>query len=498
MRLKVAVCICSCTLAILVSLSCGDSSSSNSSSSNSNLPAPTTPLVKLSTDTFTNGTSQHATEVEPGSFSFGSTVITSFQVARVFGGGGADIGYATSTDGGLTWSNGFLPGITTFQGNGTNSAVSDTNVAYDPKHGVWLISSLPISSANVQVAVSLSTDGTNWSNPIVVAQGPGLDKDWLVCDATTTSPHYGNCYLEWDDNNNGNLILMSTSTDGGLTWSQPVTPASTPHGLGGQPLVQPGGTVVVPYLADAMVPPGIESFSSTDGGGSWGASVQIATVSDRAPAGGLRSDALPSAQVDAAGNVYVIWQDCRFRASCSSNDLVMSTTADGATWTAPARIPIDSTASTVDHFIPGLGVDPNTSGSSAHLALTYYYYPVASCTAATCALYVGSISSLDGGQTWSSPTPLAGPMSVSWLPSTFSGQMVADYISTSFVNGKAYGFFAVAKAKNGTTFDEAIYTTQSGMDVLAAKGSHSSAGERPVSRRLTSQTPALPRSRTWR
>ena len=129
---------------------------------------------------------------------------------------------------------------------------------------------------------------------------------------------------------------------------------------------------MVPYLADAMVPPGIESFSSTDGGGSWGASVQIATVSDRAPAGGLRSDALPSAQVDAAGNVYVIWQDCRFRASCSSNDLVMSTTADGATWTAPARIPIDSTASTVDHFIPGLGVDPNTSGTSAHLALTYY------------------------------------------------------------------------------------------------------------------------------
>jgi len=210
LRLKVAVCICSCTLAILVSLSCGDSSSSNSSSSNSNLPAPTTPLVKLSTDTFTNGTSQHATEVEPGSFSFGSTVITSFQVARVFGGGGADIGYATSTDGGLTWSNGFLPGITTFQGNGTNSAVSDTNVAYDPKHGVWLISSLPISSANVQVAVSLSTDGTNWSNPIVVAQGPGLDKDWLVCDATTTSPHYGKCYMEWDDNNNGNLIQMST------------------------------------------------------------------------------------------------------------------------------------------------------------------------------------------------------------------------------------------------------------------------------------------------
>ena len=455
--------------------------------------------MKLSTDTFTNTTSQHATEVEPGSFSFGSTVITSFQVGRIHSGGGADVGYAISTDGGLTWTNGFLPGITTFQGNGLNSAVSDTNVAYDPKHGVWLISSLPISSANVQVAVSRSIDGgSTWSNPLVVAQSPGLDKNWLVCDGTATSPHYGNCYMEWDDNDNGNLIQMSTSADGGLTWSAPLSPSDIPHGLGGQPLVQPGGAVLVPYLADATVPPKIQSFSSNDGGATWSASVQVATVSDHAVAGGLRSDALPSAQIDAAGNVYVIWQDCRFRTSCNSNDLVMSTTSDGTTWTAPTRIPIDSTTSTVDHFIPGLGIDPNTSGSAAHLALTYYYYPVANCTSTTCALYAGFISSLDSGQTWSSPTPLAGPMSLSWLPSTFSGQMVADYISTSFVNGRAYGFFAVAKANSGTTFDQAIYTTQNGMDVLTAKGRRTSAGEQPAPRVLTGRIRAAARTRTWR
>lgn len=480
-------------------MSCGDSSSSNSitNSNNSNFPPATTPLLKLSTDAFTNSTSQHATEVEPGSFSFGSTVITSFQVGRIQSGGGADIGYALSTDGGLTWTNGVLPGITTLQGNGTNSAASDTNVAYDPKHGVWLISSLPISSANIQVAVSRSTDGgSTWNNPVVVAQSPGLDKDWLVCDGTITSPHYGNCYMEWDDNNNGNLIQMSTSTDGGLTWASPVTPATTPHGLGGQPLVQPGGTVLVPYLADAAFPPAIQSFSSSDGGTTWGSSVKVGAVSDHAVAGGLRSDALPSAQIDAAGNVYVVWQDCRFRSSCSSNDLVMSTSADGVAWTAPTRIPIDALTTTADHFIPGLGIDPNTSGNAAHLALTYYYYPVANCTAATCALYAGFISSLDGGQTWSSPTPLAGPMALSWLPSTFSGQMVADYISTSFVNGKAFGFFAVAKTKTGSTFDEGIYTTQSAMDVLAARGGNTSLRDQPVSRVRTGQS--RKRTRTWR
>jgi hypothetical protein len=462
--------------ALLSEIGCGSGSSSRSTQPPA-FPPATVPLVKLSTDTFNNATSQHATEVEPDSYSWGQTIITAFQVARISGGGGADIGYAISTDGGSTWQSGLLPGVTTFQGGGTNSAVSDTAVIYDAAHGVWLISSLPISSNNIQVAVNRSTDGgASWSNPVVIAHGPDLDKDWITCDNTSTSPFYGNCYAEWDDNGNGNLVFMSTSSDGGLTWSTPKSVAA--NGLGGIPLVQPNGRVLVPYLANA---PFIQSFSSSDGGATWSAPVTVAQVNDHPVAGGLRSDALPSAAMDAAGNIYVTWQDCSFRTSCSSNDLVMSTSADGTTWSAPARIPIDSTTSTVDHFIPGLGIDPATGGATAHLGLTYYYYPQSNCTASACALYAGFISSVDGGATWSSPTPFAGPMQLSWLPSTFSGQMVADYIATSFANGKAYGFFAVAKAKSGSTFDEAIYTTQSGFDLLAAQGHFSSAGERPVS-----------------
>jgi hypothetical protein len=440
------------------------------------------PLVKLSTDAFTNATSQHATEVEPGSFAFGPTIISSFQVGRIAGGGSADIGFAISNDSGSTWQSGLLPGLTTFQGSGTNSAATDTSVIHDAKHGVWIISSLTIggtvAAPLTQVVVSRSTDGgASWGNPIVLSQGRSLDKNWITCDNTSTSPHYGNCYLEWDDNNSSNRILMSTSSDGGLTWSAPLAPSGTPAGLGGQPLVQPNGTVIVPFLANAPV---IGSFSSTDGGTTWGGLVQVSGVNAHTVAGGLRTLSLPSAQIDAGGTVYVVWEDCSFRSSCTTNDLVMSTSADGSTWTSPARIPIDPTSSTVDHFIPGLGVDPATLGGTAHLGLTYYYYPQANCTAATCALFVGFISSSDGGTTWSAPTPVAGPMSLTWLPSTDSGLMVADYIATSFSAGKAYGFFAVAKAKSGATFDEAIYTTQSGFNVAAAQGRNSSAGERAV------------------
>ena len=170
----------------------------------------------------------------------------------------------------------------------------------------------------------------------------------------------------------------------------------------------------------------------------------------------------------------------------------MSTSTDGVTWTGPSRVPIDPVTSTVDHFIPGLGIDAATSGSSAHLGLTYYYYPQANCTASTCALYVGFISSSDGGNTWSAPTTLAGPMSLHWLPATSSGQMVGDYIATSFSGGKAYGFFAVAEANSGTMFDEAIYTTQAGFEVAAREAVTSSSGERPlVSGRTSSSIRAL-------
>jgi hypothetical protein len=157
--------------------------------------------------------------------------------------------------------------------------------------------------------------------------------------------------------------------------------------------------------------------------------------------------------------VYVVWQDCRFRANCASNDIVLSTSPDGSNWTAPIGIPIDATTSGVDHFIPGLALDSTTSGSSAHLALTYYFYPTAACTVSTCQLEVGTVSSSDGGNTWSTPTTLAGPMSLPWLPSTLSGAMVGDYIATAYSNGHAYGVFAVAQANAGSVFNEAIFTT---------------------------------------
>src|SRR5580693_3895088 len=125
-------------------------------------------LVKLSTDTFHNSDSDHHTEVEPDTCAWGSTIVSGFQVARVPDGGGADVGFATSTDGGKTWTSGYLPGLTDHYKGGSFTAASDASVAYDAKHGQWLISTLPIVNNNGEaVATSRSADGIHWGKPII-------------------------------------------------------------------------------------------------------------------------------------------------------------------------------------------------------------------------------------------------------------------------------------------------------------------------------------------
>jgi hypothetical protein len=416
-------------------------------------------LTQLSEDTFTDGASQHESEVEPSTFSYGNTIVTAFQVARISGGGGADIGFATSTNGGATWTNGFLPGLTIYEGNGMSDAASDAAVAYDALHNTWLISVLPIGN-NTSVAVSRSTDGINWSNPVSVTTLGSPDKNWIVCDNTPTSKFYGHCYSEWDDTSQGDLIEMSTSTDGGMTWGPEMHTAAFDYGIGGAPLVRPNGTVIVPingFNGDVI------AFTSTNGGKKWSAAVNVASDTSHGEGGDLRSAGLISSAIDAKGKVYVAWSDCRYRTGCAENDIVYSTSTSGKKWTAVQRVPIDPVTSTVDHFITGLGIAPGTSGKKAQLALAYYYYPASSCSS-NCQLYAGFIQSSTAGATWSAPVTLAGPMKLTWLPNTFSGYMVADYISVGFGNGKAFPVFAVAQANSGSLLNEAIYTTSAGQD----------------------------------
>jgi hypothetical protein len=421
-------------------------------------------IQKIIDDPFTGGVGEHKASVEPDTFAFGNTIVVAAQIARSFSGGGMGIGYATSTDAGATWTQGTLPGITTATG-GPYDRVSDSTVTYDAAHRVWLIASIPVTASSTipAVLVNRSTDGgMTFGNPIAIASSSSFyDKDWIVCDNHPASPYYGHCYAQFDDHADKNRLLMSTSTDGGLTWGPALTTGNQTEGFAGQPVVQPNGTVIVVAISSGETE--MRAWRSLDGGASWTSTIRVAALIWHPAAGNLRSGPLPSAEIDAAGNVYVVWQDCRFRAKCTSNDIVISTSTDGKKWTAPSRVPIDPTTSGFDHFIPGLGVDPSTAGATAKLGLTYYFYRNAAC-GTSCQLEVGYVQSVNGGVGWSAHTDVAGPFSISLCPDTSEGRMVGDYISTSWLNGKAFGAFAVAQVPtDGSAFDQAIYVPSGGI-----------------------------------
>jgi hypothetical protein len=406
-------------------------------------------------------------------------VVAAFQSGRFFAGGGASaIGFATSTDAGKTWNSGFLPGLTLATG-GPATRATDPSVAHDPLHGVWLVASLTLTapfapSPTSQYVISRSTNGgLTWSPPVVAspanpAPPPALahDKGWIVCDTWAASPFFGRCYLAYSDFVNGRISIVR-STDGGVTWSAPVGSADSAGGLGVQPVVQPSGHVVIPYLTGT----GMRSIRSTNGGVTFEASVSIAGVTAHTPTG-MRSLPIPSVEVDGGGVVYVAWQDCRFRAGCISptfaapNDIVYATSNNGISWSSVRRIPIDRTTSGVDHFIPGLGVDTATQGADANIGVAYYYFPNAFCSVSTCELHVGFVSSRNGGARWRHARRLGGPMLLSWIADTLfapsGGRMVGDYISTSFVAGSsvAVPVFSLASPPSGSTFHQATWASR--------------------------------------
>jgi hypothetical protein len=447
--------------------------------------ADETDLVRISQDPYTDPLAQHATEVEPLLVANGDTIVSSLQVGRFFGTGGDNIGWATSKDGGKNWKHGFLDGITLVAG-GTWPAVSLPTVAYDHKHRTYLIASMPFDDQGNGrgIIVNRSFDGLSWSEPIVAATSLGTFGHWLACDNSPTSPFYGNCYdAIYDYSTGNNLNELVTSSDGGVTWSSQVAAPDQNAGLVTSMAIQPNGNVVV--LGRNGGPNGDQEYAirSVDGGHSLEATANIATIFFIYPF--MRADPSLTSGVDAEGTIYVVFPGCRFRSnctdpvavsgcrfttdnsSCTTNDLLLTTSKDGVIWTSPQRIPIDPVNSSVDHLIAGIGVlsdrDDHERRDHVKLAVTYYYLPNGlTCLQATCEVSAGFISSDDGGRSWRDASKVPGPMMESWLVPTSAGEMVANYNSAVFVDGEPHGAFAIARPPDPKTgkFDEAIYAVE--------------------------------------
>ncbi len=128
----------------------------------------------------------------------------------------------------------------------------------------------------------------------------------------------------------------------------------------------------------------------------------------------VRAPNTPSVAVDSTGTVYAAWSDCRFRAACTANDIVLARSPAPGVLTEPERTPLEPLSGTRDFLLPAITVQPETRGTQAHLALAHHSLTTPDCTGAGCKLTAGFTTSLDAGRSWR-PEAVSDLMQLDWL-----------------------------------------------------------------------------------
>jgi hypothetical protein len=296
-------------------------------------------------------------------------------------------GYAYSTDGGQTFTDaGALPNRPAYINLGDPWLGAD-------RSGNFYYSNLMINGAtgDLDVGVAKSTNGgKTFSAPTLVSPSSNLfysgDKDALALGPNPSALTHDNIYVAWDDafaDQNFNFFTglpVARSTNGGTTWH--VTYAEKnlidPSGcsftqyIGATPAVAGNGTLYVAAEKISVTDPtciGVAPtfsewiFKSTNGGQSFDAGHQIATVTETGdltlgPGKVMRNLEFPSMAIGPTGTVYVAWND---GSQGNSNIRLAKSTNGGGTWSLSW-----ATSAANDEVQPALSVD------SSGLHLLYY------------------------------------------------------------------------------------------------------------------------------
>ena len=181
----------------------------------------------------------------------------------------------------------------------------------------------------------------------------------------------------------GGAVYFSRSTDGGKHWSMARAIYETAIGMqtsANQIVVTPNGELVNVFNELALDTGSrhprhdrIAVIRSTDGGSSWSqpttvASSAVAAVADPRTGEPIRAgDSFTDIAVDprpGSNTIYAVWADSRFTDGRSQQIVLAKSTDGGRSWTEPVAVPADQPA---QNFVPAVAVN-----NLGEVAVTYY------------------------------------------------------------------------------------------------------------------------------
>jgi hypothetical protein len=222
--------------------------------------------------------------------------------------GEVDGGYYYSFDGGRTWGDGTLSGWPNLDAQGDPAVTCDADGNF-----YFSVISFDRQSPDNGVYVCKSTDGgVTWCEPVAVIEhfndpyADFEDKEYIGADITD-SPYRNNIYVSWTSfGTGGNPIEFSRSTDGGMTFSTPMEISEYDYVQGSVPAVGPDGEVYVTWYASTN-PSSIKIDKSTDGGITFGDDITVARIEplpSPLPPTDFRVNSFPSIAVDITDGPY--------------------------------------------------------------------------------------------------------------------------------------------------------------------------------------------------
>ncbi len=346
--------------------------------------APVSPFAGCTADDGQEGAFRPNTEVEPWvdvNPTNLENIVASWQQDRWSNGGSRGLVAGVSSNGGTSWTQVVIPGLTACSGNPSYKRASDPWLSFAPNGDLYhiaLATSTGITSAgfpNSAILVSKSVNGgSSWSSPVTLKtdSGPNVlnDKESLTADPNNSNY----VYAVWDRLVNASESAppvqvfehalgfhgptwFSRTTNGGNSW-EPARIIFDPGGvnqtIANQIVALPpskGGDLLDFFnvIYNFKNSKGVRGMNvafvrSTDKGATWSNGATIidklfrAVVSDPERGAAVRTgDIAPDVAVDPAnGNLYVAWQDSRFAGKA---DIAFTMSTDGgASWSPTIKV----------------------------------------------------------------------------------------------------------------------------------------------------------------